>query len=135
MTTEAFIPYKFIKLISGEDIVCMVEEDDSSKNQIKIIHPLKMQMLPRMLTGAQNDSIGLSQWISPMTEEKTFQISLKNILLISDASPGLIKYYEYVLTQMDNNLIDLANIDDDDDNDNDDDELINILPEPSKLIH
>ena len=128
MTTETFIPYKFIKLISGEDIVCMVEESDSSKNQIKITHPLKMQMLPKVLTGAQNDSIGLSQWIYPMTEEKTFQISFKNILLISDASPGLIRYYEYVLTQMHNNSIDLDNIDDDD-------ELINNLPEPSKLIH
>ena len=132
MTTEAFIPYKFIKLISGEDIVCMVEENDNSKNQIKIIHPLKMQMLPKVLTGAQNDSIGLSQWISPMTEEKTCQISLKNILLISDASPGLIKYYDYVLTQMNNNSIDLDNMDDDDD---DDDELFYNLPEPSKLIH
>ena len=129
MTTETFIPYKFIKLISGEDIICMVEENDSSKNQIKITHPLKMQMLPKVLTGAQNDSIGLSQWIYPMTEEKTFQISFKNILLISDASPGLIRYYEYVLTQMHNNSIDLDNIDDDDD------ELINNLPEPSKLIH
>ena len=128
MTTEAFIPYKFIKLISGEDIVCMVEESDSLNNQIKITHPLKMQMLPKVLTGAQNDSIGLSQWIYPMTEEKTFQISFKNILLISDASPGLIRYYEYVLTQMHNNSIDLDNIDDDD-------ELINNLPEPSKLIH
>ena len=129
MTTESFIPYKFIKLISGEDIVCMVEESDSSKNKIKITRPLKMQMLPKVLTGAQNDSIGLSQWIYPMTEEKTFQISFKNILLISDASPGLIRYYEYVLTQMHNNSIDLDNIDDDDD------ELMNNLPEPSKLIH
>ena len=38
MTTEAekSTPYKFIKLNNGEDIVCMVENNDSSENQIKL---------------------------------------------------------------------------------------------------
>jgi len=122
MTTEEFIPYKFIKLSNGEDIVCTIENNDNSENQIKIIHPLKMQMLPKMLTGARGDSIGLSHWMSPMTEAVSFMISSKDILLISDASPGLIKYYEYILKQMRNHDID-------------DDESYDDLPEPSKLIH
>ena len=105
MTTEESIPYKFIKLSNGEDIVCMVEDIDNSENQIKVLHPLKMQLMPRILTGAQGDSIGLSHWIQPMTEAISFQISSKDILLISDASPGLIKYYEYVLKQLYNNDI------------------------------
>ena len=132
MTTEEFIPYKFIKLSNGEDIVCKVEDNDNLENQIKITRPLKMQMLPRMLTGAQGDSIGLSHWIQPMTEAISFQISSKDILLISDASPGLIKYYEYVLKQLYNNdFAILNNIDDEEPYD----ELLNDLPEPSKLIH
>jgi len=132
MTTEESIPYKFIKLSNGEDIVCMVEDIDNSENQIKVLHPLKMQLMPRILTGAQGDSIGLSHWIQPMTEAISFQISSKDILLISDASPGLIKYYEYVLTQMRNN--DFTNLDDIDD-EKLYDELLNDLPESSKLIH
>ena len=132
MTTEEFIPYKFIKLSNGEDIVCKVENNDNSENQIKVLHPLKMQVLPRMLTGAEGDSIGLSHWIQPMTEAVSFQISLKDILLISDASPGLIKYYEYVLKQMRNH--DLTNLNDIDDEEIDD-ELFDDLHEPSKLIH
>ena len=132
MTTEEFIPYKFIKLSNGEDIVCKVEDNDTLENQIKVLHPLKMQVLPRMLTGAEGDSIGLSHWIHPMTEAISFQISLKDILLISDASPGLIKYYEYVLKQMRNH--DFTNLNDIDDEEIDD-ELLNDLPEPSKLIH
>jgi len=127
MTTEEFIPYKFIKLSNGEDIVCTIEDNDSSENQIKVIHPLKMQVLPRMLTGGEGDSIGLSHWIQPMTEAISFQIASKDILLISDASPGLIKYYEYVLKQMSNH--DFTNLNDIDD------ELFDDLPEPSKLIH
>ena len=127
MTTEEFIPYKFIKLNNGEDIVCMIEDNISSENQIKVLHPLKMQILPRVLTGDQGDSIGLSHWIQPMTEAISFQISLKDILLISDASPGLIKYYEYVLKQMrTHGFTNLNDIDD---------ELFDDLHEPSKLIH
>ena len=132
MTTEEFIPYKFIKLNNGEDIVCMIEDNISSENQIKVLHPLKMQLVPRILTGAQGDSIGLSQWIQPMSEAVSFQISSKDILLISDASPGLIKYYEHVLKQMRNN--DSINLDDIDDEEAYD-ELFDDLPEPSKLIH
>jgi hypothetical protein len=133
MTTEEFIPYKFIKLSNGEDIVCTIEDNDNLENQIKITRPLKMQMLPRMLTGAPGDSIGLSHWIQPMTEAVSFQLSLKHVLLISDASPGLIKYYEYVLKQLRNN--DYTNTNDIDDEETYDDESYDDLPEPSKLIH
>ena len=134
MTTEESIPYKFIKLSNGEDIICKVEDNDNSKNQIKVLYPLKMQMLPRMLTGAQGDSIGLSHWIHPMTEAVSFQLSLEHVLLISDASPGLIKYYEYVLKHICNDDLTDTNINDIDDEEIDD-ELLNDLPEPSKLIH
>ena len=132
MTTEEFVPYKFIKLSNGEDIVCTIEDNDNSENQVKVLHPLKMQVLPRALTGGQGDSIGLSHWIQPMTEAISFQISSKDILLISDASPGLIKYYEYVLKQMrKHGFTNLNDIDDEEI----DDELLDDLPEPSKLIH
>ena len=132
MTTEESTPYKFIKLSNGEDIVCMVEDNVVSENQIKVIHPLKMQLVPKILTGAQGDAIGLSQWIYPMSEAISFQLSLKDVLLISDASPGLIKYYEYVLTQMRNNgFKDLDNIDDEETYD----ELFDDLSNSNKLIH
>ena len=132
MTTEESIPYKFIKLSNGEDIICKVEDNDNSKNQIKVLYPLKMQMLPRMLTGAQGDSIGLSHWMNPMTEAVSFQLSLEHVLLISDASPGLIKYYEYVLTQLRND--DSTNLDNVD-NEETYDELFNNLSNSSKVIH
>ena len=109
-----------------------VEDNDNSENQIKVLHPLKMQLVPRILTGAQGDSIGLSQWIHPMTEAVSFQLSLEHVLLISDASPGLIKYYEYVLKQMrKHGFTNLNDVDDEEI----DDELLDDLPEPSKLIH
>ena len=137
MTTEESIPYKFIKLDNGEDIVCRVENNDSSENQIKVLHPLKMQLMPRILTGAQGDAIGLSQWIYPMSESISFQLSLKDVLLISDASPGLIKYYEHVLTQMRNDIdsTNLDNIDIEESYENEDNELLNNLPNSSKFIH
>ena len=133
MTTEEFIPYKFIKLNNGEDIVCMIENNVISETQIKVLHPLKLQLLPKMLTGTQGDSIGLSHWMHPMSEAVSFELSLKDVLLISDASPGLIKYYEYVLTQMRNNgFKDLDNINDDEETY---DELFDDLSNSNKLIH
>jgi len=133
MTTEEFIPYKFIKLNNGEDIVCMIENNVISETQIKVLHPLKLQLMPKMLTGTQGDSIGLSHWMHPMSEAVSFKLSLKDVLLISDASPGLIKYYEYVLTQMRNNgFEDLDDIDDDEETY---DELFDDLYNSNKLIH
>ena len=132
MTIEEFIPYKFIKLNNGEDIVCMIENNVISETQIKVLHPLKLQLMPKMLTGTQEDSIGLSHWMHPMSEAVSFELSLKDVLLISDASPGLIKYYEYVLTQMRNNgFKDLDNIDDEETYD----ELFDDLSNSNKLIH
>ena len=132
MTTEEFIPYKFIKLNNGEDIVCMIENNVISETQIKVLHPLKLQLMPKMLTGTQEDAIGLSHWMHPMSEAVSFELSLKDVLLISDASPGLIKYYEYVLTQMRNNgFKDLDNIDDEETYD----ELFDDLSNSNKLIH
>ena len=133
MTTEETTPYKFIKLSNGEDIVCTIENNVASENQIKVIHPLKMQLMPKILTGAQGDAIGLSQWMYPMSESISFQLSLKDVLLISDASPGLIKYYEHVLTQMRND-IDSTNLDNDD-NEETYDELFDNLSNSSKVIH
>jgi len=137
MTTEETTPYKFIKLSNGEDIVCTIENNVASENQIKVIHPLKMQLMPKILTGAQGDAIGLSQWMYPMSESISFQLSLKDVLLISDASPGLIKYYEHVLTQMRNDIdsTNLDNIDIEESYENEDNELLNNLPNSSKLIH
>ena len=132
MTTEEFIPYKFIKLNNGEDIVCMIENNVISETQIKVLHPLRLQLMPKMLTGTQEDAIGLSHWMHPMSEAVSFELSLKDVLLISDASPGLIKYYEYVLTQMRNNgFKDLDNIDDEETYD----ELFDNLSNSNKLIH
>ena len=132
MTTEEFIPYKFIKLNNGEDIVCMIENNVISETQIKVLHPLKLQLMPKMLTGTQEDAIGLSHWMHPMSEAVSFELSLKDVLLISDASPGLIKYYEYVLAQMRNNCFkDLDNIDDEETYD----ELFDDLSNSNKLIH
>ena len=133
MTTEEFIPYKFIKLNNGEDIVCMIENNVISETQIKVLHPLRLQLMPKMLTGTQEDAIGLSHWMHPMSEAVSFELSLKDVLLISDASPGLIKYYEYVLTQMRNNgFEDLDNINDDEETY---DELFDDLSNSNKLIH
>ena len=76
--------YQVIKLSNGEDIVCEVLEIKDT--QINISEPLKME------------TINLGRWLQPYSDENIFQIERNSIVIMTPASIGLIKYYEYVMT-------------------------------------
>ena len=73
-------PYKIVKLVNGEDIICMMEEDGDKS--YKVIWPLKMQILPKMTKKGIMESLNLSTWIQSYTEERVF-----NCLLYTSPSP------------------------------------------------
>ncbi|MDP7368801.1 MAG: hypothetical protein QGH83_16280 [Candidatus Pacebacteria bacterium] len=92
-------PYKIVKLVNGEDIICMIEDDGDTS--YKIIWPLKMQVLPKMTKdGGILESLNLSTWIQSYTEERTFNLPLTSVIMMAEASPGLSKYYEFVLRKL-----------------------------------
>ena len=94
------LPYKIVKLTNGEDIICIVKSELGEECEIS--YPVLMQTLPRRTPKGFVESLSLSRWLQPFTEESLFKIKSDKIILMTDASPGLCKYYEYVLSKIDN---------------------------------
>ena len=94
------LPYKIVKLTNGEDIICIVKNELGEECEVS--YPLLMQTLPRRTPQGFVESLSLSRWLQPFTEESFFKIKSDNIILMTDASPGLCKYYEYVLSKIGN---------------------------------
>ena len=84
-----------VKLSNGEDIVCEVNEDTGS--QLKISSPLKMDTIVRTTTKGVVESLSLARWVQPYSDEKYFNIEKISIVVMTPASVGLSRYYEYVL--------------------------------------
>ena len=128
--------YKILKLISGENIICELSEDNG---KYEISRPLLMNIQSRTNSTGMTESLMLSRWVQPFTEERYFEIDPKHVIIMLPASPGLSIFYEGVM----NKLEDSGNLDDYDHNKNLDDyddediydELLNDLETDSDLIH
>ena len=90
--------YQVIKLSNGEDIVCEVLEIKDT--QINISEPLKMETINKVTDNGASESLALGRWLQPYSDENIFQIERNSIVIMTPASIGLIKYYEYVMTTM-----------------------------------
>ena len=129
-TTE----YKLIKLVNGEDIICMVESDDS-KNY-KILWPLKLQVMPKVTKKGILESLSLSTWIQSYTEERVFDLPVRSVVMTIEPSPGLSRYYEYVVKKlMREKNEEFSDWADEINEDDIYDELLEEEESPSKLIH
>ena len=87
--------YKVLKLLNGEELICELEDgvvDDS----YEITHPLKMQVESKLTRQGPVDSLSLSRWIGPYTEQSLFSIKTAHVLIVAEASEGLSRYYEHV---------------------------------------
>ena len=122
--------YQILKLISGENIICELSEDDG---KYEISRPLLMHVRPKMTMTGMTESLMLSRWVQPFTEQEYFEIDPKHVIIMLPASPGLIVYYEGVLDKLENSQL----LDTIDGGDNEDiyDELLEELDSESDLIH
>ena len=87
--------YKVLKLLNGEELICELEDgvvDDS----YEITNPLKMQVESKITKQGHVDSLNLSRWIGPYTEQSLFNIKTAHVLIVADASVGLSRYYEHI---------------------------------------
>ena len=90
--------YQMVKLSNGEDIICKVENELDSTLQIS--SPLKMETYSRATSKGLVESLGLSRWVQPYSDEKKFTIQKNTVVLMTPVSIGLQKYYEYVVDNM-----------------------------------
>ena len=126
--------YKVVKLVSGENIICEVTDYGE---HYEICNPLLMSVIPRLSRGAVTESLALSRWVQPFTEQKYFSIPATSVITSAEASPGLVKYYEYVLNRMEH-YFDEGSLPTDEDLDEielEEDEEFLELEGPSNKIH
>ena len=94
-----------------------------------------MSVFPQMTKNGELDSLNLSRWIQPYTEQSYFTLAKSTVVTTAVASPGLSRYYEYVLKRIEdwqhNNEETLEDITDDDVYE----DLLEELETESKSIH
>lgn len=108
---------RFIRLVTGEDIVA--EVTDVSNGKLLMNNPLKIVYTPSLQTGFL--TISLMQWIfTRISKNQTFDMDLHNVLIMTQAEEQLKDHYEQSLnTFKEKNSSELY--DDNDDNDDGDD--------------
>ena len=100
------VSYTVLKLANGEDIICEVDyeryDSEASLTQrvFEIQNPLLMVATRRVEADGVREGLSLSRWVEPFTEQKYFSIPATSVITSAEASPGLVKYYEYVLNRM-----------------------------------
>lgn len=101
------VSYTVLKLTNGEDIICEVDYEryDSnaslSQRVFEVQNPLLLVATKRLGNDGVKEGLSLSRWVEPFTEQKYFSIPATSVITAAEASPGLVKYYEYVLKRMD----------------------------------
>ena len=126
--------YKVIKLISGENIICEIV---SKNNDIyEIINPLLIYVRPSVIDGGMSESLMLTRWVQPFTEEETFEINKTHMIVMLTSSPGLSLYYENIIKKY-RNCEEIKNVDLYEDQNEEEiyEELLEELKTDSKSIH
>ena len=91
--------YQIIKLKNGEDLICNVLDNENGR--LKVSSPLKMETVNRISKKGLTESLALTRWIQPYSDEKHFFIESNSIIIMAPASVGMSRYYEYVIKSYD----------------------------------
>ena len=91
--------YQIIKLKNGEDLICNVLDNENGR--LKVTTPLKMETVNRISKKGLTESLALTRWIQPYSDEEHFFIEANSIILMAPASIGMSRYYEYVVKSYD----------------------------------
>jgi len=95
--------YQVIKLANGEDIVCNLVKRFGSK--IEVTSPLRMDTISKETDKGVMESLALTRWVQPYSDEKVFNIESNSVVIMTPASVGLSRYYEYVLKNIKKDIV------------------------------
>jgi len=128
-------PYKIVKLTNGDNLICQIN-DDIDNGEYKINFPLKMEVHSLMTKDGPVESLSLSRWIGPFTEQSRFLIKSDHVLLVANASEGLCRYYKHIINEISqsdapekSSSLDETSLEDIND------ELLEELEPPNKTVH
>ena len=89
--------YKIVKLTNGENIICKLVSDNE---KLKVSHPLRMDVVHHMTQKGMAESLNLSRWLQPFSDQQVYTINMSHVLTIASVSLGLERYYEHVLRRI-----------------------------------
>ena len=89
------VSYTIVKLTNGEDIICELEEKIKSVYEIQ--NPLHIITTREVENGGVQEGLSLGRGCHPFTDQTYFSIPVDAVVTTAKASPGLSKYYEYIL--------------------------------------
>ena len=95
MTQEA----KVLKLSNGEEIITVISHADKSRPYIEVKNPLQVNLIPIPTGGGYVESMALSRWLT-VSETQTANLNKNSIVAISDASIGVVRFYEHCVRKM-----------------------------------
>ena len=98
------VSYTIVKLTNGEDIICELEE--KSKSVYEIQNPLQIITTRDVQNGGVQEGLSLGRWCYPFTDQTYFSIPVDAVVTTAKASPGLSKYYEYILKRTEERYLD-----------------------------
>lgn len=88
---------KIIKLSSGEEIICNVVHN-AEKPYLSVISPMKLNSYPKATRNGIEEALSLQRWIH-FAETNTYDIPKSQIIVLTEASYGLSKFYEYCVNK------------------------------------
>ena len=91
--------FQVFKLANGEDVICNLVE--TQENTFKITSPLKMDTINRITKKGVSESLALTRWIQPFSDQEHFYVEKTSVVVMAEASVGLTRYYQYVLRTLD----------------------------------
>ena len=84
---------KILKLSSGEEIICDVVHNPVG-DTVSIVKPMKLNAYPKATRNGLEEALALQKWIH-FSETDTYDVPKSQIIVLTQASYGLSKFYEY----------------------------------------
>ena len=148
-------PFKVLKMVNGEDVICKIAEEYSDAFVIE--HP--MSVVKQNMVEHEHQIIehtGLQRWMN-FTLDKSFVVPKEKIISLGNLAPEVVLYYKHILhrvaleeqhnpkteeeamLRMKENVERLSKLMNrgmlDDDDDNDDEQQGNVFPANRKVLH
>ena len=95
--------FQVLKLSNGDDVICNLVE--SGDDAFKITSPLKMDTVNRITKKGVSESLALTRWIQPFSDQEHFYVEKTSVVVMAEASVGLTRYYQYVLRTLDKMVV------------------------------
>ena len=124
---------QIIKFKNGEDIVSEIIGD--GEGFLKLSNPMQMIIHPKMTDEGYGESIALTRWMQPYTEDVVIRIRKDSIITVVNASTGMKSFYKRRLGEKEKPNEDVWREGEDFDDDEARRVLDDISPSRKKMYH